>query len=401
MAKLLLFLNMKRVNVYLTSAVVLGLLVGGAARAQTIEGVAEQSAVETVSITSEVAVTVENGTVVSDASSTVETLEGVVIDAPKEVPSSLGLWWRGVRERVSIALTSDPVKKVERQIKFAEERIRIAEKIAEKSSSNPVAQAKAEEMIARAQTLMEQAVANKEALASTVASTTRAHILRNIAKHQENREKILDNIEKRLPEDRKAEFEAKRAEVASSSARLLNAINNENIPADVREHLQAVKNRIETTAELHEQFKIRREALIQSTASSSPEQVREALKNLQEERKDALEAVREEYKNTLERMKPEDRLGTSTEKRAEIRQEREERREDRREFRDDRREVAKDVAVSSTRRDIRNDIREVREDREELREDRQEIREDRREIREERRELPPRETPGPVPAPRQ
>ncbi len=45
-----------------------------------------------------------------------EALEGVQIAEPTSVPSSFGLWWRNWQERVSVALTLNPVKKAEKRL---------------------------------------------------------------------------------------------------------------------------------------------------------------------------------------------------------------------------------------------------------------------------------------------
>src|SRR3989338_5543746 len=48
-----------------------------------------------------------------------QALEGVSVAEPTAIPSNFGLWWRGLREQVSLALTFDPVKKTEKSLLFA------------------------------------------------------------------------------------------------------------------------------------------------------------------------------------------------------------------------------------------------------------------------------------------
>ena len=58
---------------------------------------------------------------------TQEVLNGVSVSEQTNVPSGLGLWFRDWREKISLTLTFNPVKKAEKQLLFAEERIKIAE----------------------------------------------------------------------------------------------------------------------------------------------------------------------------------------------------------------------------------------------------------------------------------
>lgn len=45
----------------------------------------------------------------------------------KDIPSSWGFFWRDIQERISLALTLNPVKKADKQVTFAEERLKLAE----------------------------------------------------------------------------------------------------------------------------------------------------------------------------------------------------------------------------------------------------------------------------------
>jgi len=96
----------------------------------------------------------------------IEALEGVVVTQVDKAPSSFGLFWLGLKERVSIALTLDPVKKAEKQVEFAEQRMKIAEKIAEKTD-DPEVQAKVQKMVDRAQELLAKVEEKKDKFSFT------------------------------------------------------------------------------------------------------------------------------------------------------------------------------------------------------------------------------------------
>src|SRR3989344_1373923 len=71
----------------------------------------------------------------------------------EDAPSNWGMFWMNLQERASLWLTRDPLKKVEKQIDFAQKRIEVATKLLEKTDNASV-QKKAQEMIDRASELL-------------------------------------------------------------------------------------------------------------------------------------------------------------------------------------------------------------------------------------------------------
>ena len=255
-----------------------------------------------------------------------EVLEGIEVEEITEVPSGFGLFWRGVRERVSLISTFDPVKKAEKQIKYAEERLRIADIIAEKSD-NPKVQARAEQMVERANNLMAKVEEKKEKWVNNPKAKTR-NLIKNIATHELRRERVMDRLEEKLPEDRLEKIREVREKALNRGERLLNAINNENVPERVREHLQNVKTRIEEHAEEVKAFREERKEL-QQQARGGDEDAKAKLGELKEERKEAITERRESYKEKKVQLR-EDRADVKPkpinkakviQKRAEIRKE--------------------------------------------------------------------------------
>lgn len=222
-------------------------------------------------------------------------LEGMVVEQPKEVPSVFGLWWKGVKEKVSIGLTFNPIKKAEKQLQFAEERMKLAELMAQKSKDQKV-QARIHRAIGQAQEMMEKVEARRERLLQQKDEQA-ARLLRNIATHQIRREAVMDKIEEKLPEGAIEKFDELRDKGMMQERRLLNAINNENAPAEVREHLQAVKDRIEAHAEEIKLFRERRAELMDEFKAGDEavkEQTKEEMKELRQDRVEMLKDRREE-----------------------------------------------------------------------------------------------------------
>ncbi|MBI5222668.1 MAG: hypothetical protein HY980_04220 [Candidatus Magasanikbacteria bacterium] len=241
-------------------------------------------------------------------------LEGVELEQPTEVPSAFGLWWKGVKEKVSIGLTFNPVKKAEKQLQFAEERMRLAELMAQKAEDQKT-QARIHRVIGQAQEMMEKVEARRDRLLQQNDERAR-RLLRNVATHQVRREVVMDKIEEKLPDEAVEKWEELRERAASQERRLLNAISNENVPAEVREHLEAVKNRIEAHAEEVRQYRERRLKLMEEFKAGD-EAARERIKELQQNRVEALRERRLEF----EKNKIEDRRERRLEVKQEIKQE--------------------------------------------------------------------------------
>ena len=90
-----------------------------------------------------------------------DTLIGVTVDEITKMPTTWGLWWTSVKEKVSEVVTLDPVRKAEKQLQFAEQRMKYAEYIAE-NTTDPKKQAWAEKMVEKANKFMEKVEAKKE-----------------------------------------------------------------------------------------------------------------------------------------------------------------------------------------------------------------------------------------------
>ncbi|MFA4830928.1 MAG: DUF5667 domain-containing protein [Patescibacteria group bacterium] len=226
-----------------------------------------------------------------------EELEGIEVEEVTKMPSRWGIFWRGVKERVSVAVTLDPVKKAEKQLKFAEERMKIAEYVSENSQDSNK-QAWAEKAVERANQLMGKVEANKEKWLNHPAARGRK-LLENIANHQVRREKIMDKLEEKLPEEKLEKFRELREKGLEGSRRLLNAIANENLPEKARERLQDVKDRIEEHAQEVKEFNEEKRELLKSAAEGD-ESAREDLKQLRDERLEAVKERVEQRKEILE-----------------------------------------------------------------------------------------------------
>lgn len=248
--------------------------------------------------TSTLDVDVKTATVIDSA------LHGVKVEEPRQIPSFLGLWWRGVREQAILLLTFDPVEKAEKQLQFAEERQRLAEFIVA-HAANPALQARAESLMQGAENLFKKLEEKKDSWVG-VQSERVERLLNNIASHEIRRDRVFDDLENTLSPEELERVQALRAESLARGSRLLNAINNEHIPADIREHLQMVKDRIEEHAMEVRAFSVERSAL-QTRVREGDNEARAQLEDLREERRadiqERQDARQEDFATQLERAK--------------------------------------------------------------------------------------------------
>lgn len=229
------------------------------------------------------------------------TIEGVEIDNITKAPSAFGLWWRGVKENVSLGMTFDSVKKAEKSIKYAEERMKIAELIAEKSD-DPAVQEKARLMIEKAQAMMGKVEANKEKWMKTKDGEGLKRLMNNIAAHQMTKERAMDRIEGKVSEENKEKFNKLREQGIVASQRMMKALENENIPAETKAKLEAVQTRIEEHAVIIKGYIEERKAL-QERVRTGDEDAIEELKELNEKRKEELKTNLEQFKEIRDQLK--------------------------------------------------------------------------------------------------
>jgi len=224
--------------------------------------------------------------------------EGIVVDEQTSVPSEFGLFIRSIRERLALALTFNNNLKAERAIKYAEERLLIAEKMYEKSDGEKL-RLRARRMLEIANNMMDESE-NKEDVALENPNEETERLLRNRAKQLERHRLIMDRLEEKATDKTKDEILELREEMALRARRLENAIQNEKISEEIRDHLQDVKDRIEAHA-LEIRKHIEAAKALRERAAQGEEKAEEELKQLEERRREMVKQKVEETKELIER----------------------------------------------------------------------------------------------------
>lgn len=245
-------------------------------------------------------------------------LEGIEVDQIIKAPSSLGLWWRGVKENVSLAFTFDAVKKAEKSLKYAEERMQIAEKFSD-LGENVKNQEKVQKNIEKAQKFMKKVELKKEKWLEDKNQEKVSNLIKNIANHQIRKEVIFDKLEEKLSTLEPSVDQAREASVKKdmeiglekiidlrdrglkSSQRLMNAIDSANIPEEIKEHLEGVKGKIESHAVEVKNYQQAKEEL-RAKIKQGAEGVEEDWNSLKAERKEQIRFHLEDFKDLIPSM---------------------------------------------------------------------------------------------------
>ena len=231
-----------------------------------------------------------------------EPLEGVEVTEVKSMPSGFGFWWRNIKEWTSLTLTFDSVKKSEKQLKFAEERTRLANFIIQ-NSDDPKVQEKAEKMLEKANQHMQKIEERKDDLVKKTDEKSQK-LLRNIAKHYLNKERILEKIEDKLSPEKIEEFQQLRKTFEEKRQNFLNDLrNNPNITQEIKDRVTDVLSQVDNTHKMREEFRMQQKDILEKVKAGSEEvreQAKERFEELREARKKSQEQLKEQFKTQKE-----------------------------------------------------------------------------------------------------
>ena len=230
----------------------------------------------------------------ADLDNELETLDEVQVDEVKSIPSGFGFWWRNIREWTSVALTVNPVKKAEKQLKFAEERTRLADYII-KNSADPKVQEKAQKMLEKANGYMQKIEDKKDDLAKK-ADERSQKLLKNITKHYLNKERILEKIEDKLPPEKLEEFQQTRQQIEARRKNFLdNLQNNPNVTKEIKNKAIDVLSRVENLQQRREEFRTQQKGILEEIKAGNQD-AKKQFEELRREKQQKTEQVKEQFK---------------------------------------------------------------------------------------------------------
>jgi len=276
----------------LISLVVFGLMLFSAATICKAEEAADTTDATTVSATNiKIEQLLDQNASLADEP---QELIDVTIAEPTGVPSNFGLWWRGLREQISLALTFDPVKKAEKSLVFAEERVKLANYITE-NSDDPKIQAKAQQVLEKANQYVQRIEDRQGELLNNTSEKVK-NLMSNLSAHYANKELVLEKLEDKLPAEQLEQFQKLRQDVETRTTRFLNNLTeNENVPAKVKEKIMQVKERVEEKLKAREEFRAEQKDILEEIKAGS-QAAKEQFQQLREEKLQTMEQAREQFK---------------------------------------------------------------------------------------------------------
>lgn len=230
--------------------------------------------------------------VLNELKTSEESLSDLKIKEPGKVIGGLGLWWRNLRENIVLALTMDPMKKAEKQLVYAEERIKMAEKIIAESDSLK-SEALAQKVIERANEYIKKIEEKKDKWLAKDAELGNK-LKANLIAHQVRRDEAVSKIEDKLKGDAADKMGALREKLLVESERVLTALDNSNMPAEIREQLNNVRDRIEQHTEAVKQYREQKQEILKDTVNK--DETNQKLEDLWKQRKAEMENIRLDYK---------------------------------------------------------------------------------------------------------
>ncbi len=223
-----------------------------------------------------------------------EALEGIEVEEAKNIPSGFGFWWKNMKEQASLVFTFNPVKKAEKQLKFAEERTKLANYMIE-NSADPKVQEKARQMLERANEHMQKIEERKDDLMEKTDGRSQK-LLRNITKHYLNKERVLEKIEDKLPPEKLEEFLRLRKIAEEKGKNFLdNMQNNPNVSQEIKDRVENALLRVKNTQQAREELRTQQKTLLDEIKSGSQE-AKKKFEELRRERKQNIEQVREQFR---------------------------------------------------------------------------------------------------------
>jgi|GEM_PF-1685312 len=230
----------------------------------------------------------------SDLADEPQELDGVSVAEPTAIPSNFGLWWRGLRERISLALILDPVKKAEKSLLFAEERVKLADYIIQNSTDTGV-QAKAQQMLEKANQYIQRIEERQGDLLNNVSDQTET-LLSNLSLHYANRERVMEKLEDKLPADKLEQFQGLRQQIEARQQNILDILTGSaELPAEVKEKMEQIKNSIQAKLQNREEFRLEEKAILDKIKAGNQE-AKDELEKLRQERMENMEQTREQFK---------------------------------------------------------------------------------------------------------
>jgi|GEM_PF-3045924 hypothetical protein len=211
-----------------------------------------------------------------------------------EAVNKLQVFWHDLKDRIDLAFTFNKTKKIEKELKFAEKRIRWANVLSAVDSQDKKdlafkLGAKADEYVNR--------IVDKSHNAFKQVNEREKNILENILIHQDNKDKVWESLESNIAVENSEDFMRIREQIESKQQSFMEKLaNNTEVPGELRERFEEQVQKTKQRRENRQNFiKRNREQLDNLNASNNSE-----LKEFLEKRRQNMMHFNEEFQEEFE-----------------------------------------------------------------------------------------------------
>jgi len=158
---------------------------------------------------------------VDSISDKIEELDGIKVEKINKELGGFGDFIRGLKERILLMFSFNSEKKFKKELKYAEERMLIIDKMVDRADNSKIAK-RINKFILKADKYDKIIEKNSNKVLLKIKKEERDRLLLNISRHKLNRQKILDKVENVINVKELAVLQQTRVDVLNRDTQFLN-----------------------------------------------------------------------------------------------------------------------------------------------------------------------------------
>jgi hypothetical protein len=233
-----------------------------------------------------------------DTASSLEEFKNLAVEAGAnniDEVNKIKIFWHDLKDTLNLALTFDKVKKAEKELKFAEKRIRWANVLSVSDSQDK--KDLAFELSAKADEYISKIADNSESVFKDVGEKEE-NILENILIHQNNKAKVWENLESKIAVENSEDFMRIRDQIENKQEGFFERLsNNSNIPKDLSQKIREEAQNIREKRENRKNFVERNREQLDNLNDSQNSDLKEFLEKRRQDMMHFNEEFQKEFQN--------------------------------------------------------------------------------------------------------
>jgi len=219
---------------------------------------------------------------------------GVGVNDVEEV-TKMNIFWHDLKDTLNLALTFNKIKKAEKELKFAEKRIRWANVLSVSDSQNK--KDLAFELSAKADEYISKIADNSQNIFKEVGEKEE-NILENILIHQNNKAKVWENLESKIAVENSEDFMRIRDQIEGKQENFLKRLGaNTQIPSDLSKRIREEAQNIRDNRENRQNFVERNREQLNNLNDTQDNDLKEFLKKRREDMMHFNEEFQKEFQD--------------------------------------------------------------------------------------------------------